>query len=350
MKNILVIFGGVSPEHDVSIKSAKTIIGSLGKHTAIPLYITREGRWLIYDGKADNIEGINWEKYGTPAMISPDRTNRGLVRIVGDKFRTVLVDLVFPVLHGRQGEDGAVQGLCELAGLPYVGSGIAASAVGNDKTLAKRIAASLKIPCVDFLTLDCDDYAADKSGALKKIGRKFGYPCFVKAATCGSSVGISMPKNKGELEDGIAHAFRYSGRAIVERACGGKESREIEVGILGTGTGARASVPGEIVPNGDFYDYRAKNEPGGARLIVPADIPDAAQKKLQERALAIYRAVGGKGLARVDFFLEGDKILFSEINTIPGFTSISLYTRMWEASGVGRLELIDALVEMSLAE
>ena len=344
-KNILVIFGGVSPEHDVSIQSAKTIIGSLGKHTAIPLYITREGKWLIYDGKADNIEGINWEKYGTPAMISPDRTNRGLVRIVGDRLRTILVDVVFPVLHGQHGEDGSVQGLLELAGLPYVGCGVAASAIGNDKALAKRFAAALKIPHVDFVLLDFDEFAQGSQALLKKIARKFGYPCFVKGATCGSSISIEKPKNKGELETAIARAFQFSPRVLVERASSG---REIEIGILGTGTGARASVAGEVVPKGEFYDYAAKNDKHGADLLVPADIPEETHKKLQGYALDIFRAIGGRGLARVDFFLEGEKILFSELNTIPGFTDISLYSKVWEASGVSRFQLIDALVEMTL--
>ena len=346
-KNILVIFGGVSPEHEVSIKSAKNIIGLLGKHTAIPMYITREGRWLIYDGKPDNIEGINWEKYGTPAIISPDRANRGLIRIVGDRTKTILVDAVFPVLHGPYGEDGAVQGLCELAGLPYVGCGVGASAVAIDKILAKMVARSLKIPHIDFVYFDFGEYAQDKSGILKKIRYKFGYPCFVKPATSGSSVGMTKAKTRNQLEEAIMYAFSFSQRVIVERVSGG---REIEVGVLGTGVNARASVAGEIIPEGEFYDYEAKYEKQGSKLIVPADMKEETLALLQKNALGLYRAIGGRGLSRVDFFVEGEKVLFSEINTIPGFTAISLYSRMWEASGVGGFELIDSLIEMAVAK
>ena len=345
-KNILVIFGGVSPEHEVSIQSAKTIIGSLGKHTAIPLYITKEGKWLIYDGKPDSIEGINWEKYGTPAIISPDRANRGLVRVVGDRIKTILVDVVFPVLHGPFGEDGAVQGLCELAGLPYVGCGVGASAAAIDKSFAKMIARSLKIPHIDFLAFDYDEFCEGKAALLKKIRYKFGYPCFVKPAACGSSVGISKAKSKGELEEAIMCAFSVSSRVLVERASGG---REIEVGVLGTGVDAKASVAGEIIPDGEFYDYEAKYERLGTKLIVPADLKEEQLAMLQKHALDIFRAIGGRGLSRVDFFVEGDKIFFSEINTMPGFTKISLYSKMWEASGVSRFELIDALIEMAAA-
>ena len=345
-KNILVIFGGVSPEHDVSIQSAKNVIGLLGKHTAIPLYITREGKWLIYDGKPDNIEGINWEKYGTPAIISPDRTNRGLLRIVGDRIKTILVDVVFPVLHGPHGEDGAVQGLCELAGLPYVGCGVGASAVAIDKSLAKMIARSLKIPHIDFVTFDFSEFMKDRAGILKKMRYKFGYPCFVKSVTSGSSVGVNKAKNRKELEQAIMYAFSYSPRVMVERASSG---REIEVGILGSGVNAKASLAGEIIPDGEFYDYAAKYEKQGSKLIVPADIKNETLALLQKYALGIYRAIGGKGLSRVDFFLEDDKIFFSEINTIPGFTAISLYSQMWEASGVSRFELIEALIEMAVA-
>ena len=344
-KNILVIFGGVSPEHEVSIQSAKNVIGLLGKHTAIPLYITREGKWLIYDGKPDNIEGINWEKYGTPAIISPDRTNRGLLRIVGDRTKTILVDVVFPVLHGPHGEDGAVQGLCELAGLPFVGCGMGASAVAIDKSLARMIARSLKIPHIDFVSFDLGEFMQNKAGILKKIRYKFGYPCFVKPVTCGSSVGINKAKDKKELEQAVMYAFSYSPRVMVERASRG---REIEVGILGTGINAKASLAGEIIPEGEFYDYAAKYETHGSKLIVPAELKEETLALLQKYSLEIYRAIGGRGLSRVDYFIEGDKVFFSEINTIPGFTAISLYPKMWEASGVGGFELVETLIEMAI--
>ena len=344
-KNILVIFGGVSPEHEVSIQSAKNVIGLLGKHTAIPLYITKEGKWLIYEGKPDNIEGINWEKYGTPAIISPDRTNRGLIRIVGDRIKTILVDIVFPVLHGPLGEDGAVQGLCELAGLPFVGCGTGASAVGIDKSLARMIARSLKIPHIDFVAFGFDEFMQKRAEILKKIRYKFGYPCFVKPVTSGSSLGITKAKTRKELEQAIMYAFSYASRIMVERASNG---REIEVGILGSGTNAKASLAGEIIPEGEFYDYEAKYQKQGSKLIVPAELKEETLALMQKYALDMFRTIGGRGLSRVDFFLEGDKVFFSELNTIPGFTAISLYPQMWEASGVSRFELVEALIEMAM--
>ena len=343
-KNILVVFGGVSPEHDISIQSAKNVINSLGKHTAIPLYITREGKWLIYDGKHDNIEGINWEKYGTPAIISPDRSNRGLIRIVGERIKTILVDVVFPVLHGPYGEDGTIQGLCELSGLPYVGCGVAASAIGMDKSITKLIAKSLGIPQLGYMTVDYEDYLANKRDILKKIRYKVGYPCFVKANNGGSSIGVSKVMDRVMLDLAILEAFHLSPKVIVEKAANG---REIEIGVLGNGFDAKLSACGEIIPGGEFYDFNEKYKNNTTQLIVPANLPDKVVEIIEAYALGLFASIGGKGLARVDFFVKEEKVYFSEINTIPGFTAISLYPRMWEASGVSRLELVEELIRLA---
>ncbi|MCL2048901.1 MAG: D-alanine--D-alanine ligase [Defluviitaleaceae bacterium] len=347
MKNVLVLFGGCSPEHDISKESVNSVLNGLNGHTVIPVYITRAGKWLMYDGKLDNISSMNWEKFGTPAVLSPDRVNRGLLRIVSEKIKTVPVDVVFPVLHGQNGEDGTIQGLCELAGIPYVGCNVAASAVAMDKAIMKLVVKALKIPQADFLVLDGEEVNADLSAALKKIRYKIGYPCFVKPSTGGSSIGISRVENRNQLTEAIQNALNYSARIVVEKAVKG---REIEVGVLGFSQSAKASVPGEVLAAGDFYDYEAKYENPKSQTVVPAKLPKETVKQLQDYALEIFRAIGGKGLSRVDFFVdENNRVLFNEVNTVPGFTPISMYTKMWEASGVPRQELFLRLIEIALA-
>ncbi|MCL2217148.1 MAG: D-alanine--D-alanine ligase [Defluviitaleaceae bacterium] len=347
-KNVLVLFGGCSPEHEISKESANAVMGALGRHNIIPVYITRAGKWLLYDGKLDSIQGIDWEKFGTPAILSPDRVNRGLLRIVGDKVKTIRVDVVFPVLHGPNGEDGTVQGLCELAGIPYVGCGVTASAVAMDKSTARLVARSFKIPQADFLVFDRVQLKADIKSALKKIRYKLGYPCFVKPNTGGSSIGISKASNRKELITALETAAGLSSRVIVEKAVTG---REIEIGILGTGIDAKASVAGEIIPAGEFYDYDSKYENPDSQTIVPADLPEEILAKLQKYSLEIFRAIGGRGLARADFFVTEDGVvLFSEINTVPGFTKISLFGKVWEDSGVPWQELIEKLIELAVSD
>ena len=345
-KNVLVLFGGTSPEHDISKESAVTVINALNRHTVIPVYITQEGKWLMYDGKTNNLQGINWEKYGTPAILSPDRVNRGLLRIVSEKVKAMPVDVVFPVLHGLNGEDGTVQGLCELAGIPYVGSGVAASAVATDKAIIKHVAKSLKIPQAEWLTFGGDEIFTDMPAVLKKIRYKVGYPCFVKPATGGSSIGISKVADRSELEEALMHALKYCDRVVVEKTIVG---REVEVGILGTGIMAKASEPGEVLSSGEFYDYEAKYENPESQTIVPADLPEETVAKIQEHALAIFRAIGGCGMARVDFFVEeGGRVVFNEANTIPGFTAISMYAKMWEKSGIPFNKLVEILIGIAL--
>ena len=345
MKNILLVFGGCSPEHDISKASAAAVAGALGQHTIIPLYITRTGKWLMYDGKLDHFQHIDWEKLGTPAILSPDRVNGGLLRIVGEKVRAIPIDVVFPVLHGPNGEDGTIQGLCELAGIPYVGCGVAASAVAMDKALMKVVARGLKIPQVDHLTFDMEAFTEDRKAAMAKIGRKIGYPCFIKPSVGGSSIGITKVESRKELSAAIDHALTFCHRIVVEKYVPG---REIEVGILGLGSAAKASATGEIVADGAFYDFDAKYTKPASQTIVPADIPEAVEEKIQAYALDIFQAIGGRGLSRVDFFVTEDhRIFFNEINTLPGFTSISMYTKMWEASGVSRHDLLNILIAIA---
>lgn len=347
-KNVLVLFGGCSPEHDISKVSAQTVFGALNGHTVIPVYITREGKWLMYDGKLDNVAGINWEKFGTPATLSPDRVNRGLLRIVSDEVKTIPVDVVFPVLHGPNGEDGTIQGLCELAGIPYVGCNVAASAVAMDKAIMKLVVKSLKIPQAEFFVFGEGTLLADMNTALKKIRYKFGYPCFVKPSAGGSSIGISKATNKKELEKALQTALKFSSRVIVEKAV---EGREIEVGILGAGLSAKASVPGEILWAGEFYDYEAKYSNPKFQTVIPADLPEETTAQIQEYALEVFRAIGGSGLSRVDFFVDAKgRVIFNEINTVPGFTAISMYTKMWEASGIPNQKLIEMLLELAMAK
>jgi len=344
-KNILLLFGGCSPEHDISVASATSVVSALSHHMVIPVYITREGKWLMYDGKLDNLQSLDWEKFGTPAMLSPDRVNRGLLRIVGDKIKYIPIDVVVPILHGPNGEDGTIQGLCELAGIPYVGCGVMASAVAMDKAATKLVAKALKIPQTDYLVFEADELQQNRGTSMTKVGRKLGYPCFVKPNVGGSSIGISKAINRKELSAAIDKALKYCNKITVEKFVPG---REIEVGVLGVGMAAKASVTGEIIADGEFYDFAAKYTKPGSKTITPADIPEETQQKIQEYALQIFRAIDGKGLSRVDFFVTEDgRVLFNEINTVPGFTNISMYAKMWEATGVPWQDLVDILIAIA---
>ncbi|MCL2204583.1 MAG: D-alanine--D-alanine ligase [Defluviitaleaceae bacterium] len=345
MRNICVLFGGTSPEHEISVKSAQWVIGAIRGHNVVPVYITKQGKWLMYDGKLDNIEGIDWEKFGTPAILSPDRVNRGLLRMVNDKVKIIPIDMVFPVLHGQGGEDGTIQGLCELAGIPHVGCGVLASAVCMDKSFTKLVARAHKIPQAEYLVYNKEALTdpARRKAALRKIAAKLKYPCFVKYASGGSSLGISKAENKKQLEAAIDHALSYGPKVVVEKAVTG---REFELSVLGEGADAIVSVPGEIITEGGFYDYAAKYDvKSTAQTPYPADLPAEITEKMQSYALQIFRAVDGRGMARVDFFLtEENKILLSEVNTVPGFTKISLFTKLLAHGGISRTELVERLL------
>ena len=344
-KNVLVLFGGTSPEHEISVASAENVIHAIKRHRIIPVYITKAGKWLLYDGKLENVKNIDWEKFGTPAFLSPDRVNKGLIRLVGDRVKIIPVDVVFPALHGQNGEDGTIQGLCQLAGIPYVGCGLTASAAAMDKGVLKLITQALKIPQADFLTFSTAELDENIGEIMNKIRYKLGYPCFVKPAGTGSSIGISKAANRKELQAALQNAAKFYHRIVVEKEIKG---REIEVAILGNGTAARTSAPGEVIPDGEFYDYDAKYTKPASKTITPADLPEEITDKIQSYALQIFNAIDGKGMSRIDFFVtNAGKIYLNEINTVPGFTSISMYTKMWEASGISQEKLIAELIDIS---
>ena len=347
-KNILVLFGGCSPEHEVSKVSAYTIIANIPeeKYNVYPVYITKEGKWLLYDGSIDNLRNVPWEKFGTAAVLSPDRVNRGLLRIVGDKVKYIPVDAVFPVLHGENGEDGTVQGLFELSGLPYVGCGVLSSALCMDKSFARITARDIGLRQPEYIVLRTWDQTSIDT-AVKKVQTKIKYPCFVKPANAGSSVGISKVSNKKDLLSAIETAAIIDDKILIERAVTG---RELECAVLGYQDNIQASVVGEILPGAEFYDYDAKYNNSDSKTIAPADIPEESAEEIRRQSIDMFRAVDGRGLARVDFFLENEtnRVIFSEINTMPGFTSISMYPILWQVSGLPLPDLIDRLIEIAL--
>jgi D-alanine-D-alanine ligase len=339
----MVVFGGRSGEHEVSLASARAIMEALeGSHEVVPVGITREGRWISSDDPMRELESRS-KGVTDGSLVSgpPARTEEKLPAALG------FVDVVFPVLHGPYGEDGTIQGMLELAGIPYVGSGVLASAVGMDKLTMKKIFAQHGLPQVEWLSLTRKGWEEDGRTLIQEIESSLGYPCFVKPANLGSSVGINKARDEQELRAALDEAAELDRRLIVEA---GVDAREIEVSVLGN-EGAEVSVPGEIVlKNNEFYDYEAKYSEGGMELIVPADISDETTKEIQRIARTAYGAIDAAGMARVDFFLERDtgRLLINEINTIPGFTPTSVYSRLWAASGIPYEELLDRLVRLAL--
>jgi len=338
-KNAVILFGGSPTEHEVSIETAANIISYMSeeKYNIIPVYITREGKWLMYDGHAGNIRNLHWERMGTQAFISPDRVARGLCRIVGDKVKILPVDVVFPALHGKYGEDGAMQGLLELSGIPYVGSGVLASAVSMDKTYMKIIAETLKMEQTPYRVL--------RRGETRSPLR-MKYPLFVKPAGFGSSVGVSKVRNKKELDAAMELAFGFDDKLIIERAVAG---REFECAVLGGLGDGKASGVAEIIPAAEFYDYDSKYNDAGTVTVIPADIPEEIETAIRELSVRIFNGVSGSGLARVDFFVseETGRVVFNEINTMPGFTAISMYPQLWAKAGLRYGDLIDELISIA---
>ena len=344
--NIAVLFGGSSSEHEVSKASAATIITNLSeeKYNIVPIYITEAGKWLLYDGCIENVQSVQFDKFGVSAVLSPDRTHKCLLRMVSGKVKQIPIDVAFPVLHGKNGEDGTIQGLFELAGIPFVGCGVLSSALCMDKSFTKLVAQSLNVTQAPYLVFSAFDLD-DMHEVTKKIRYKIGYPCFVKPANTGSSVGVSKAKNKKTLEAALLMAAKHDQKIIVEKAVTG---RELECAILGTsGDDAAASVVGEILPAAEFYDYDAKYNNADSRCIVPADIPATAAEEIKTAALSLFKNLDCRGLARVDFFLEDgtDQVIFNEINTMPGFTAISMYPLLWREMGMDTPAVLDRLIE-----
>ncbi|MDR3294275.1 MAG: D-alanine--D-alanine ligase [Clostridiales Family XIII bacterium] len=343
-KRIAVIFGGVSSEHDVSMVSASAIMEALKEHVLVPVYITREGKWLVYEGAFADPRSVAWERDGTPVIFGQNKNDRGLFKITGDRIEPMAIDVIFPVLHGRNGEDGTIQGLFELSAIPYVGCGVLSSAICMDKAFTKMVAATLAVHQAEYLILHADA-AGRGAECKKKVDGQIGYPCYVKPANAGSSVGVSKVNDSDGLQAALNLAFQHDRKAVVEKNIVG---RELECAVLGN-QNPRASCVGEIETTEAFYDYDAKYNNPSSRTIVPADISENISKEIQRTAVEIYAACECSGLARVDFFLEQKtgRIIFNEINTLPGFTPISMYPMLWEHMGLSAKQLCEQLVELA---
>jgi D-alanine-D-alanine ligase len=342
-----ILFGGRSGEHEVSLASAASVIRGLDpdKYEAVPIGITKEGHWLIGAGAQKMLPEVL--KGGQRVMMTADPTDAALVKLDGSGGGQ-RIDIVFPVMHGTFGEDGTIQGLLDLAGLPFVGAGVLGSAIGMDKDVAKRLLQVAKIPVVPWITVHRHDWEASPEAIQGAVELKFSYPVFVKPATLGSSVGMSKVHSREELAPALKLACEFAMKILIEESV---TAREIEVSVLGNHD-PKASVPGEIVPHREFYDYAAKYLEEGTQLLIPAELKPAQVEKIQKYAVDAFRALELSGMARVDFFLEkkAGKIYLNEVNTIPGFTSISMYPKLWEASGIPFRELIDRLIELALEQ
>ncbi len=372
-----VLFGGRSGEHEVSLLSAASVLNAIdrSKYEVVPIGISKEGRWLMSSESERLLKGEH--KTGNPRHLragDPASTPGAAVLARGDSVlvppepgsehhslipfesaghtpaRAIDVDVIFPVLHGTFGEDGTIQGLLELAGIPYVGAGVLGSAAGMDKDVMKRLFTAAGLPIVKHVTVLRAQWEKEPRKVKKLIEAKLKYPLFVKPANLGSSVGISKAHDAKELAPAMDLAASYDRKIIVEQGAGKKKkAREIECSVLGNDN-PLASVPGEIVPMKEFYDYAAKYLDEGSELVIPAKLPKKMTKQVQEMAIAAFQAVDCAGLARVDFLLDPDnnKLYVNEINTMPGFTAISMYPKLWAASGLEYPKLIDRLIELAL--
>ena len=341
-----VLFGGRSGEHEVSLISAASVIQALDpeKYEAVPIGISKDGRWLVGDSKLKLLPDVL--KKGKRVMLSTDPSVAALIPLDEKPGGGIRVDVVFPVLHGTYGEDGTVQGLLELAGLPYVGAGVLGSAVGMDKDVQKRLFREAGLPVAEFEAIPRATWERSRADVLKSFERKFTFPLFIKPAALGSSVGMTKVHDIKELPAALDLAAEFGQKIIVER---GLDAREIELAVLGNDS-PEASIPGEIVPHHEFYDYAAKYLEDGTKLVIPADLTTAQVEKFQNFAVRAFQALDCAGMARMDFFLERrtNRIYLNEINTIPGFTSISMYPKLWEATGIPYRQLIDRLIQLAL--
>jgi len=341
-----VLFGGRSTEHEVSILSAQSIITAMDpqRFEPVPLYIDKNGRFLV-GGSLKRLGSA--DATGTHVYLPPDPTQHSLV-LAQDARDGGLppIDVVFPVFHGLNGEDGTIQGLLELANLPYVGAGVLGSALGLDKIFMKRAFAAAGLPIVDYLPITRRRYEQDPNAFIALVEERLGYPCFAKFANSGSSVGTTKAHNRDELVAGLRLASSFDRKLLVEQAV---DARELEVSVLGNDE-PQASVVGEVVSAHEFYDYEAKYMDEGSRLLIPAPIDASAAEEVRAMALRAFQAVDAAGMARVDFFMERatGRLLLNEVNTIPGFTRISMYPKLWEASGLAYPKLIERLVDLAI--
>ncbi len=348
MKKLCVIFGGRSPEHDISRKSVTSVLNNLdkSKYDIYVIGITKKGAWYLYTGDIKNIEGGEWEQDTAnekKAIISPDSEDKAILVIDENGVEKIQIDVIFPVLHGEYGEDGTVQGLFELSGIPYVGTGVMASANGMDKTSSKIVFESAGIPQADWVVVNKNDDFEEK---MNEIEKHLGYPCFVKPARTGSSVGVGKAHDRAELKEALENAAKYDRKILVEENIDG---REVECAVLGNDD-VKAATVGEIMPTVEFYDFDAKYNDNSTKLQIPADLPEETIEQIREYAVRAFKALDGDGLSRVDFFVRSSdgKVLLNEINTLPGFTNISMYPKLWGAVGIEYGELLDRLIELAL--
>lgn len=313
------------------------------RYEVVPIGITQDGQWVRGRLPAQG----DPEASGRPVALLPEPGHEGLLAIDEPAPAPIRLDVVFPVLHGTFGEDGTVQGLLELANIPYVGAGVLASAVGMDKEVMKRLFVEAGLPVLPFLKVMRHQWESSPQTVIARVESEIGYPCFSKPANLGSSVGVSRADNRRELERGLTDAARYDRKLLVEMAA--PDAREIECSVLGNDY-PEASVVGEIIPSREFYDYAAKYLDGTSQLIIPANLPPVTARQVQELAIKAFLAIDASGMARVDFFVgrKDNRVWLNEINTIPGFTSISMYPKLWEASGLPYPELVDRLIQLAL--
>lgn len=350
--NVVVIFGGRSGEHAVSLVSAKFVLSMLSpdKYTVTQVGISKQGAWWVGEGV---LEAMEAEKFGglRPVTLLPDPTRPGLKRIKENESSEMLatltnVDVVFPVLHGTYGEDGTLQGLLEMAGVAYVGAGVLGSAAGMDKALFADVMRANDIPIVDYVLIRRSLMENDMETALRIAESLGDYPLFVKPANLGSSVGVSKVHNRADLLEGLMYAAQYDRRILVQK---GHNVREIEVSVLGNDD-PQASVCGEVTYAAEFYSYEAKYHDDASHATIPAQIPEETSERIRDLAVRAYKAVDISGMARVDFFIDKDSgdIYLNELNTIPGFTQISMYPQLWKSSGMSGEELVDRLIELAM--
>ena len=347
--SVCILFGGISPEHKVSLRSAESVLNNIDKekYDVLPVGITQEGRWILFGGSDyAMLPAGTWMTHpaNCPAVISPVR-GQGLLCFGSDGVTEKKIDVAFPVMHGENCEDGAMQGLLQMAGIPYVGPHVAASAVSMDKTLTKLVVDHAGVPQAAWQLVRRGDLDA-VDAVLNSLEARFSYPMFVKPAGTGSSVGVSKAADRSALAAALAEAAKFDEKVLVEEFIHG---REIEVAVLGN-ENPRASVCGEIDSGADFYDYDAKYITDTSTSYIPARIPEEVQEQVRRLAVKVYSAIGCQGLSRVDFFVtfEGNRVVFNEINTLPGFTSISMYPKLWEATGIPYSRLIDQLLQLAM--
>ena len=349
-RSVCILFGGISPEHEVSLRSAESVLNNIdhNKYNVFPVGITQEGDWILFGGKDYSLLPTGeWKNHpnNRRAAISPVR-GQGLLSFEGDCVVREWIDVVFPVLHGENGEDGAMQGLLQMAGIPYVGPHVAASAVSMDKTLTKLVVDHAGVTQAAWQLVRRGDLNGHMESTLDLLEKRFTYPMFIKPAGTGSSVGVSKAADRKALAQALLNAAAFDEKILVEEFIRG---REVEVAVMGNENPV-ASICGEIDSGADFYDYDAKYVTDTSTAYIPARIPEDVAETVREAAVKVYSAIGCQGLSRVDFFVtyEDNRVVFNEINTLPGFTSISMYPKLFAASGIPYSQLIDELLRLAL--